>query len=106
VARVLRPEHLDQQRVERGTTGPRGSLVADFQVHVFWQIRGLLPYPLCVCVFSDFAFSCILSAGDRSLRSELGRGTTAAQLSSECDWYRDQYDSLDTLVEALQTDNG
>jgi hypothetical protein len=27
-------------------------------------------------------------------------------LSSECDWYRDQYYSLDALVEALQTDNG
>jgi hypothetical protein len=26
-------------------------------------------------------------------------------LSSEHDWYRDQYYSLDTLVEALQTDN-
>jgi hypothetical protein len=28
------------------------------------------------------------------------------RLSSERDWYRDQYDSLDTLVEALRTDNG
>jgi chromosome segregation ATPase len=27
-------------------------------------------------------------------------------LSSERDWYWDQYDSLDTLVEALRTDNG
>jgi chromosome segregation ATPase len=27
-------------------------------------------------------------------------------LSSERDWYRDQYDSLDALVEALRTDNG
>jgi hypothetical protein len=27
-------------------------------------------------------------------------------LSSERDWYRDQYDSLNALVEALQTDNG
>jgi hypothetical protein len=27
-------------------------------------------------------------------------------LSSDRDWYRDQYDALDTLVEALQTDNG
>jgi hypothetical protein len=27
-------------------------------------------------------------------------------LSSERDWYRDQYDSLDALVEALQTENG
>jgi chromosome segregation ATPase len=27
-------------------------------------------------------------------------------LSTERDWYRDQYDSLDALVEALQTDNG
>jgi hypothetical protein len=27
-------------------------------------------------------------------------------LSSERDWYRDQYDALDALVEALQTDNG
>jgi predicted RNA-binding protein with PIN domain len=27
-------------------------------------------------------------------------------LSSERDWYRDQYDTLDALVEALQTDNG
>jgi hypothetical protein len=26
-------------------------------------------------------------------------------LSTERDWYRDQYDSLDALVEALQTDN-
>jgi hypothetical protein len=29
-----------------------------------------------------------------------------AQLSSELDWYRGQYDALDTLVEALRTDNG
>jgi hypothetical protein len=29
-----------------------------------------------------------------------------AQLSSELDWYRGQYDALDALVEALQTDNG
>jgi hypothetical protein len=28
------------------------------------------------------------------------------QLSSECNWYRDQYDALDALVEALWTDNG
>jgi hypothetical protein len=27
-------------------------------------------------------------------------------LSNERDWYRDQYDSLDALVEALRTDNG
>jgi chromosome segregation ATPase len=27
-------------------------------------------------------------------------------LSSERNWYRDQYDSLDTLVEALRTDDG
>jgi hypothetical protein len=27
-------------------------------------------------------------------------------LSTEHDWYRDQYDSLDALVEALQTNNG
>jgi hypothetical protein len=29
-----------------------------------------------------------------------------ARLSSECDWYRDQYDALDALVVALWTDNG
>jgi chromosome segregation ATPase len=29
-----------------------------------------------------------------------------ARLSSERDWYRDEYDTLDTLVEALRTDNG
>jgi chromosome segregation ATPase len=29
-----------------------------------------------------------------------------ARLSTERDWYRDQYDSLDALVEALRTDNG
>jgi hypothetical protein len=28
------------------------------------------------------------------------------QLSSERNWYRDQYDALDALVEALRTDNG
>jgi chromosome segregation ATPase len=28
------------------------------------------------------------------------------RLSSERNWYRDQYDSLDTLVEALRTDDG
>jgi hypothetical protein len=28
------------------------------------------------------------------------------RLSSERDWYRDQYDALDSLVEALRTDNG
>jgi hypothetical protein len=28
------------------------------------------------------------------------------RLSSERDWYRDQYDALDTLMEALRTDNG
>jgi phage shock protein A len=27
-------------------------------------------------------------------------------MSSERDWYRDHYDALDTLVEAVQTDNG
>jgi hypothetical protein len=27
-------------------------------------------------------------------------------LSSECNWYRDQYDALDALVEALRTDSG
>jgi hypothetical protein len=27
-------------------------------------------------------------------------------LSFEHDWYRDQYDALDGLVEALRTDNG
>jgi hypothetical protein len=26
-------------------------------------------------------------------------------LSAEHDWYRDKYDSLDALVEALRTDN-
>jgi chromosome segregation ATPase len=29
-----------------------------------------------------------------------------AELNSELDWYRVQYESLDALVEALQTDNG
>jgi hypothetical protein len=29
-----------------------------------------------------------------------------ARLSSERDWYRDQYDTLDALEEALWTDNG
>jgi hypothetical protein len=29
-----------------------------------------------------------------------------ARLSSNRDWYRDQYDALDALVEALRTDNG
>jgi phage shock protein A len=28
------------------------------------------------------------------------------QLSSERNWYRDQYDAFDALVEALRTDNG
>jgi uncharacterized protein (DUF3084 family) len=28
------------------------------------------------------------------------------QLSSERNWYRDQYDALDALVEALRTDSG
>jgi phage shock protein A len=28
------------------------------------------------------------------------------RLSSECNWYRDQYDALDALVEDLRTDNG
>jgi chromosome segregation ATPase len=28
------------------------------------------------------------------------------RLSSERNWYRDQYDALDALVEALRTDNG
>jgi predicted nucleic acid-binding Zn-ribbon protein len=28
------------------------------------------------------------------------------QLSSERNWYRDQYDALNTVVEALRTDNG
>jgi hypothetical protein len=27
-------------------------------------------------------------------------------LSYERNWYRDQYDALDALVEALRTDNG
>jgi hypothetical protein len=27
-------------------------------------------------------------------------------LSTELDWYRGQYDALDTLVEALRTNNG
>jgi hypothetical protein len=27
-------------------------------------------------------------------------------LSSDRDWYRDQYDTLDALMEALRTDNG
>jgi hypothetical protein len=27
-------------------------------------------------------------------------------LSSDRDWYRDQYDALDALIEALRTDNG
>jgi hypothetical protein len=27
-------------------------------------------------------------------------------LSTELDWYRGQYDALDTLVEALRIDNG
>jgi hypothetical protein len=27
-------------------------------------------------------------------------------LSTELDWYRSQYDTLDALMEALQTDNG
>jgi hypothetical protein len=48
-----------------------------FQVRIFRRIRDLLPYSLCVCAFSDFAFSYVLSAGDRSWRAELGRGTTA-----------------------------
>jgi hypothetical protein len=28
------------------------------------------------------------------------------RLSNEHDWYRDQYDALDALVEAPRTDNG
>jgi hypothetical protein len=65
--------------------------------------------------FVPFAFACFLTplspafstAGDRSWRVELGGGyDRLAQLSSERDWYRDQYDSLDALVEALRTDNG
>jgi uncharacterized membrane-anchored protein YjiN (DUF445 family) len=37
-------------------------------------------------------------AGDRHDRLD--------QLSSEHNWYRDQYDALDALAEALRTDNG
>jgi hypothetical protein len=55
-----------------------GPLWRIFQVHVFRQIRGLLPYSLCVCVFSDFTFSRVLFVGDRSWRAEVGRGTTAS----------------------------
>jgi hypothetical protein len=56
----------------------RGPSWRIFQVRIFRWIRGLLPYSLCVCVFSDFSFSRVLSAGDRSWRADLGRGTTAS----------------------------
>jgi hypothetical protein len=40
------------------------------------------------------------------------RGSSSGEVRSPCpielqsDWYRDQYDALDTLVEALRTNNG
>jgi hypothetical protein len=40
---------------------------------------------------------------DGRAREKYGR---LDRLSSERNWYRDQYDALDALVEALQTDNG
>jgi hypothetical protein len=48
-----------------------------------------------------------LSAGRQELEGRAQeRYNRLVQLSSECDWYREQYDSLDTLVEALRLDNG
>jgi hypothetical protein len=46
--------------------------------------------------------STFLTAVDRSWRAELGQYDCLAQLSTELNWYRGQYDAL---VEALRTDN-
>jgi hypothetical protein len=50
-----------------------------------------------------FSACCVLGVRCRFC---VNRYDCLAQLSTERDWYRDQYDSLDALVEALQTDNG
>jgi hypothetical protein len=50
--------------------------------------------------------SAFLTAVDRSWRAELGQYDRLAQLSTELNWYRGQYDALDALVEALRIDNG
>jgi hypothetical protein len=49
-----------------------------FQVCIFIGFEACSLIPFCVCAFSDFAFSRILSAGDRNWRAELGRGTATS----------------------------
>jgi hypothetical protein len=46
-----------------------------------------------------------LFAGDKLEGRARERYDRLDQLSSECNWYRDQYDALDALVEALRSDN-
>jgi hypothetical protein len=58
-------------------------------------------------MFSDSTLSRVLNCWQQELEGRtLGRHDCLTRLSSERDWYRDQYDSLDALVEALQTKNG
>jgi hypothetical protein len=56
----------------------RGPSWRIFQVHVFARFKACSLNLICVCVFSNFASSRVLSAGDRSWRAELGRGTTTS----------------------------
>jgi hypothetical protein len=79
-----------------------GPSIRLFEVSVFRQTRGLL---LIFFVLGHFLR--VLDCYSQELE---GRAQTRyshlAQLSTELDWYWDQYDTLDALVEALRTDNG
>jgi hypothetical protein len=49
-----------------------------FQVCVSCWIRSFFPCRFRIRAFPDFVFFCTLSAGDKSRRAELGRGTTTS----------------------------
>jgi uncharacterized protein YhaN len=58
-------------------------------------------------VFLDLIFPYVLDCYSQELEGRArARYDRLAQLSTELDWYQGQYDALDSLVEALRTDNG
>jgi chromosome segregation ATPase len=57
-------------------------------------------------VFLDLTSPRVLDSCSQELEGRArARYDRLAQLSSELDWYRGQYDALDALVEALRTNN-
>jgi hypothetical protein len=104
---VLRPRGLAQQRVERGPADPRWSYVADLQGTCFrCRTRDFLVPLSRPCILLILPSLASRSSSTEAWGHARERYNRLDQLSSECDRYRDQYDALDALVEALRTDSG